>query len=779
MKKTALLMFAVLVVSLCSILCLSSCNGGEQPDGTLPGTDALAEAPSESPSEAPTEAATEQPTEAATEAATEQPTEAPTEEITQPEVTAGAIISSPEISVFQIVYPADASDAVKDAALYLAQSLRSAFGTAPAVVADTTPPVPDGFEILVGKTNRQAAPLADCTDRYTWCVQVSDCIISLDAVDESRLVRAADHLVEAYAKDSTVLGLKMITDYTDNGEKYRQALHFSVPGERCYTVVYDEDATEDVVLLAQWFSRSYTARGNTLQLSAGLVDGPYVKLELDNSLATDWAVEFGGNGIITVRGKDKDALAWGLTQLTGSRMVADRYGEILISDTGSMSGDMSTCTREGWALPVPAYEGGTLSSKVYNCGAGIENDAKRLAYSQSYMMCVSGTTLEEYRAYLEKLVSCGYVPDSESTLASPGGENLYAQYINGVSTVYVYFLPKAKEVRVIDDRASVPESLFEYDYTPVADDVSDVILYGLYLHPLGINANEPGGDPSINNCGEFMMIRQPDNSLFLIDGGSKLQATDEAVEGAWAYMHEITGTPENEKLKISCWFITHPHGDHYAIVAKLLEKHGDMMEVERVMFNFPHADTINSSITQAPRTAINKYCPNALVMKCHSGQSISLGGIVVDVMTAHEDAVSARTGTSTVTETNSTCTVIRITLSDGQRVMILGDITAAREEFFAKNIKPKELSCRMVQVAHHAWNVLPRMYRGIGAEYALWPQYEYSNFENVNNHYVLATNVANLLDQGGAKYHYFSGLNTVRLTCRGGEIEVTLTDPIY
>ena len=71
------------------------------------------------------------------------------------------------------------------------------------------------------------------------------------------------------------------------------------------------------------------------------------------------------------------------------------------------------------------------------------------------------------------------------------------------------------------------------------------------------------------------------------------------------------------------------------------------------------------------------------------------------------------------------------------------------------------------------------MYRGIGAEYALWPQYEYSNFENVNNHYVLATNVANLLDQGGAKYHYFSGLNTVRLTCRGGEIEVTLTDPIY
>ena len=317
MKKTALLLFAVLVVSLCSILCLSSCNGGEKPDETMPGTDALSEAPSEGPTEAPTE----EPTEAPTEAATEQPTEAPTEEITQPEDTAGAIISSPEVSVFQIVYPADASDTVKDAALYLAQSLRSAFGTAPAVVADTTPPIPDEFEILVGKTNRQTAPLADCTNPYTWCVQVSDCIISLDAVDESRLVRAADHLVEAYAKDSTVLGLKMITDYTDNGEKYQQALHFSVPGERCYTVVYDEDATEDVVFLARWFSRSYTARGNTLNLAAGSVDGPYVKLELDDSLATDWTVEFGDNGSITVRGKDKDSLTWGLTKLTGSRSV--------------------------------------------------------------------------------------------------------------------------------------------------------------------------------------------------------------------------------------------------------------------------------------------------------------------------------------------------------------------------------------------------------------------------------------------------------------------------
>lgn len=769
MKLRILSVTVIIILSLMTVFCLASCqtDNGSGTAGEVSAADV----------ETPADGQTDSPSGTADETVFAAETESMTGEATT-EDTTGAVISSPEISVFRIVYPKDASETVKQAAAYLAQALQSAFGTAPEVVDDSNPPVPGDFEILVGKTNRTSCPLNSDADEHAWQVKVTDSTVELDAVNDGFLVRAADRLVNGYADGSSVLGLRMITDYTDNGEIYRNSLHFSVPGEPCYTVVYNPDDGDDAAFTAQWFAKSYTARGNKLLVSDSASDGAYVRLDVNEGLDTDWKVTFDG-GNITVSAKNRDALCWGLTVLTGSRMVPDRYGEILISDTTDMSGDMSACTREGWGLPVPAYEGGTLSKQVYNCGSGKENDSKALAYSETYMMCVSGTKRNDFDAYLEKLESCGYVADSVNTFVGVRGENCYAQYVNGVSTVYVYFLFKSSEVRIIDDRASVPESVFEYDYTPAPDDTADVILYGLHMHPLGINSNEPDGDPDISNCGEFMMIRQPDNALFLIDGGSKQQATDNAVEGAWRYMHEITGTPDDQKIRISCWFISHPHGDHCNIVCKLLEKHGDMIILERAMFNFVNNEASGLTITQTSRTYLNKYSPDTVFMKCHTGQSIRLGGVVYDVLTTHEDYVDAKKGTSTISEFNSTSSVLRVTMPDGQRALILGDATLANESFLTNQLNKKELSCRIVQVAHHAWNPLSTIYRNASPEYALWPQYDYTNFTNLNNHYNYASGVAKALTKSGVKYNYFAGLNTARLTCKDGEITVTLTDTVY
>ena len=746
MKKRIIPIMLAAALAMTSVLSLFACSHSHG-DETASGTNALA-------------------------AASETVTDVVTED------TVGAVIASPESSQFRIIYAKDAPDAVREAALYLAKQLGEAFGTAPETADDST--AASGYELLVGKTNRAPSPLASDAPERAFCVHVSDKTVSLDAVRDDFVVRAVDHLLDAYVgDDASVLGLKMITDYTDLGETYQRALHFSVDGEPAYTVVYDPADGDDAAFTAQWFSRTYSARGYALNLSDAPVDGACVRLDIDAGLATDWSASFDDKGSITVSGKDRDALSWGLTVLSGARLTPDRYGEILITDTSDMSGDMSACTREGWGLPVPAYEGGKLSENVYNCGAGNENDSKALVSSQTYMMCVSSTSREEYDAYVQKLESLGYVRDSGNTYENPRNENCYGQYICGTSTIYTYFLGAISEVRIIDDRASVPESIFEDDYEAAADEAGEVILYGLYMHPLGINSNEPGGDPNISNCGEFMMVRQPDNGLFLIDGGSSLQSTDAAVENAWNYMREITGTPETEKLRISCWYISHPHGDHYSIVNKLLEKHGDMMVVERIMFNFVNAGTTNLSISQAPRNAAIKYCKDALVMKCHPGQSIRLGGVVYDVITTHEDLVNAGKGVSTAAEVNSTSTVLRVTMPDGQRAMILGDATNAVESFVNRNLHRNELSCRMVQVAHHAWNRLTTIYKSIGAEYALWPQYEYTNFVEVNSHRTLAYDVAKVLTKSGAQYNYFSGLNTARVICRNGDVEVVLSDTVY
>jgi hypothetical protein len=110
--------------------------------------------------------------------------------------------------------------------------------------------------------------------------------------------------------------------------------------------------------------------------------------------------------------------------------------------------------------------------------------------------------------------------------------------------------------------------------------------------------------------------------------------------------------------------------------------------------------------------------------------------------------------------------------------MVLGDYTTLREANLLATYADSEFKCDIVQIAHHSWNNLGNLYAAIGAEYALWPQYLYTNFSNPIQ-FRNATRTAGHLNAAGAKYHYYSGHNTANLVCRDGKIEVILTDTVY
>ena len=262
----------------------------------------------------------------------------------------------------------------------------------------------------------------------------------------------------------------------------------------------------------------------------------------------------------------------------------------------------SASGREGWSLNIPAYEGGTLAAVRYDSGTGLGPDYAEENADRSHMMCIRNTSKNEFIAYTEKLVNCGYVLDSENTMDAPRYSglvrqtNLYRQYRKDTKLVYAYYNAAIDEVRVIEDRASMPESAFEYSFSHNADTAVEVYMYGMKYHPGGLQFCDEGGDPDTANNGSFFIIRQADDSMIFIDGGAQRQATDAAVEGLWSFLHEITERNENDPITVACWFVSHPHEDHYSLAYSLFERYHERVDLQRVMFNFPNPAEIGMSI---------------------------------------------------------------------------------------------------------------------------------------------------------------------------------------
>ena len=255
-----------------------------------------------------------------------------------------------------------------------------------------------------------------------------------------------------------------------------------------------------------------------------------------------------------------------------------------------------------------------------------------------------------------------------------------------------------------------------------------------------------------------------------------LYKTPRAQEELWRYMHQITGTPDGGVVRISCWFITHSDSDHFVMIKKLLEDFTSELKIERMLFNYQKTDL---RFDNRARETVERLSPETMVLKCRAGMSFYVGSVKIDVLTAHEDTVNPENGQRTwYHHNNDNSSIIKATTPDGRKFMILGDYTTLREANLVATYAPEVFKCDMVQVAHHSWNNLEKLYMAIGAEYALWPQYLYTNFYNPHQ-FNNAKRTAAHLKAAGAKHHYYSGLNTANLVCRDGNIEVILTDTIY
>lgn len=208
---------------------------------------------------------------------------------------------------------------------------------------------------------------------------------------------------------------------------------------------------------------------------------------------------------------------------------------------------------------IPAYQtsAGTVSAEAlaYDCGNGLTRDG-----AKSYMKLVKETNLNEVTVFDQTLRKSGFTRTSYSSSVADeaGNTNVFYRYLSPRKDylVTVYYLNYYKEARIIVDTAEDMVNSFSggFVYESETHEVAQpmITMYGLSMSPNGYdNTSKTAYRTGARNCGALMVIRMPDNSLFINDGGDIEQWSDEVCDDFMQFCRELTGKTAGEKVVIN------------------------------------------------------------------------------------------------------------------------------------------------------------------------------------------------------------------------------------
>ena len=438
--------------------------------------------------------------------------------------------------------------------------------------------------------------------------------------------------------------------------------------------------------------------------------------------------------------------------------------------------------RPRWSIDFPVYEDGVLAEKSFVSNYGIDTISGPKP-SNYKMLCASDTNSAELDRYVAKLKTAGYnVKEVENS------SSIRSYWVTKeTARMYLYHSINAGELRfVVDQNESVSAEDASYTYEKKAGETTEFYAYGLVMSEHGKNTGETYTDANGNkqvsmtqNCGQLLIFKLADNTIFLIDGGSYVQMPESAAVELDRFLHDITNTPADGKVTISNWLITHPHGDHYGGTARFLYNYHELYNVERVTFNFNFLDPDMPAFFNEH---FNVRYPDVTYCRPHTGETLQVGDVKVEILYTVEDSVNAQTGALTpddcptswggnpaVDQNNSSITA-RITF-DGKTFLLTGDINWVAQDVLLKNYSTEELHCDILQVSHHGLNYLDALYSVVKPSVSVYSQNRAAAplINSGTARRVLESVIKHTV--GGEDNIYFHGNYTAKLTVNeNGEI---------
>lgn len=299
------------------------------------------------------------------------------------------------------------------------------------------------------------------------------------------------------------------------------------------------------------------------------------------------------------------------------------------------------------SLDPLSYSHGTVSAWLeYDCGNGIMTSGT----NRSYLQVAVDTDYSHFQSYCAALAqnasyTAVYTDSQYGCIGDSSTAVAYARYkaADGSHTVYVYILNKLKEVRItVDtnpDMTGIYADGFSYESTTGETAQPMIVMYGLSMAENGysIDTSNTHYNTGKVNSGALIVIRMPDNSLFINDGGSVEQWNDAACDRFMTFLRELTGKSEGEKVVINSWFLSHAHTDHFEGFTRFVDHCHDQLDLQSVMYNIDgeRLDTARD-ITYVGQL-LRSYFPSVRNYKPHTGESFNIAGIEFDVLYTQED----------------------------------------------------------------------------------------------------------------------------------------------
>ena len=274
------------------------------------------------------------------------------------------------------------------------------------------------------------------------------------------------------------------------------------------------------------------------------------------------------------------------------------------------------------------------------------------------------------------------------------GENTFATVTGADVVVNVSYTAFEGTVRLICDKGcALPPK--KADYNAVAS-------------PLITQVRNPY---FMCDCGMTYIIRLEDGRFVIIDGG---EGEYDEIEHTMDILNEQNAL--DGKPVIAAWFITHAHSDHFNGFIQMMDKHGDDITVERLVYDWavPSLTCATSPLGDFKRVV--ETIKNTEIITARSGQVYNLAGTTFEILYACEDLYP-----DFIRTLNDTSVVFRMTMN-GRRVMWLGDNMGQAADYITKKYTADLLKCEILQVGHHGyWGGSQKFHEMMNPEVLLWP----------------------------------------------------------
>lgn len=309
---------------------------------------------------------------------------------------------------------------------------------------------------------------------------------------------------------------------------------------------------------------------------------------------------------------------------------------------------------------------------------------------ENYLIDVNGTTVEDYRTYLQLLEATGftkYVDNGEQGLDN--GAVYTASYTKGDLVVTVAYLTRIEKTYI-----SVSENL----------PLSDHLIYS-ESYAAG---NKEGAKTTLSLLEQFEVgnsfVIQLKNGHFLVSDGGVAEMLPYLID----YLESLV--PAGEKPVIEGWFFTHPHGDHSGVMDGVMDhpEYAERVVVEGVYYNKPGrnafakdsaAQTTSQTLVYAAMALRNSQGVKPNVYRMQIGQRYYFSDITVDVVMTQEQILPDNYFAD-INEASTWC----LCTIDGQTVLLTGDADKGSMKAVMRTYSQEYLSVDMMSSLHHSIN---------------------------------------------------------------------------